>query len=370
MTTLGASRVSAAVERVDARALTFPTDGPEQDGTLSWDSTSLVLVEVEAAGEVGIGYSYGAGVGAELIRSQLAGLVRGSDAMSVQATWWSTQRAVRNAGRPGVCAHAISALDIALWDLKARLLAVPLAALLGMSRDRVPVYGSGGFTSYSEARLCSQLGGWSEAGLGAVKLKVGADPGDDVRRVGLAREAVGPGCALFVDANGAYERKQALALAGDFADLGVSWFEEPVSSDDLDGLRLLRDRAPAGMRIAAGEYGYHGVYFRRMLEAGAVDVLQADATRCLGITGFLQAAALADAFGVPISAHTSPAVHMHACCAVGRIAPLEWFHDHVLIEATLFDGAPEVVDGAISPDMGRPGLGLELNRDQVQRHAV
>ena len=113
-----------------------------------------------------------------------------------------------------------------------------------------------------------------------------------------------------------------------------------MSSDDLDGLRLLRDRAPAGMEIAAGEYGYDPFYFRRMLEAGAVDVLQADATRCGGITGFLKAAAIADASHMPLSAHTAPALHLHVCCAAPRLRHLEWFHDHVRIEQVLFDGAP------------------------------
>jgi L-alanine-DL-glutamate epimerase-like enolase superfamily enzyme len=279
-------------------------------------------------------------------------------------------RAVRNQGRDGIAAAAISAVDNALWDLKARLLGVSLAALLGMARDSVPVYGSGGFTSYSDERLREQFAGWAEEGVGAVKMKVGTEPERDPERVAAARSAIGPYVDLYVDANGAYERKQALALAGVFREQGVTWFEEPVSSDDLEGLRLMRDRAPAGMRIAAGEYGYDTWYFRRMLEAGAVDVLQADATRCLGVSGFLQATALADAFGVPISAHTAPALHLHVCCAAGRIAPLEWFHDHARIEAELFDGAPVIVDGVIRPQRDRPGLGLELNSERAEPYAA
>ena len=125
-----------------------------------------------------------------------------------------------------------------------------------------------------------------------------------------------------------YGRKQALALAASFADLGVTWFEEPVSSDDLDGLRLLRDRAPAGIEIAAGEYGYDIFYFQRMIEAGAVDVLQADATRCGGITGFLQAGTLCAASCLELSAHCAPSLHVHAACAMPNFRHLEYFHDH------------------------------------------
>jgi L-alanine-DL-glutamate epimerase-like enolase superfamily enzyme len=131
----------------------------------------------------------------------------------------------------------------------------------------------------------------------------------------------------------------------------------------------LRDRAPAGMEISAGEYGYDPWYFRRMLEAGAVDVLQADATRCLGITGFLRAASLAEAHHVALSAHTAPALHVHVCCAAEIVRHVEWFHGHVRIERMLFEGFVEPVDGLLRPALDRPGLGLELRRSDAERYA-
>ncbi len=200
---------------------------------------------------------------------------------------------------------AIAAVDIALWDLKARQLERPLVSLLGPARSAVPVYGSGGFTSYDEARLREQLGRWVGDGIAAVKMKVGRHPARDLQRVAVARDAVGD-AELFVDANGAYGRKQALALAGDFARLGVGWFEEPVPSADVAGLRLLRDRMPGTIDVAAGEYGYTLAGFRRLLEAGAVDVLQADATRCQGITGFLQGRGPGRGLRLPLSTHCAP----------------------------------------------------------------
>jgi L-alanine-DL-glutamate epimerase-like enolase superfamily enzyme len=280
------------------------------------------------------------------------------------------QRAVRNMGREGLAATAISAIDTALWDLKAKLLGLPLARLFGRFRDVVPIYGSGGFTTYSDAELQEQLSGWVERdGCAWVKMKVGTEPGRDPHRVEVARRAIGER-ALFVDANGAYGVKQALALANDFAGQGVAWFEEPVSADDLDGLRLLRQCGPAGMEIAAGEYGYTADYFRRMLNAGAVDVQQADVTRCLGFTGWLQVAALCDAHHIDLSGHCAPALHLHAACAAPRFRHLEWFHDHVRIEHMLFDGAPVPRGGMIRPDLSRPGNGLSFKRQDAERYRV
>jgi len=316
----GGDFVNAPVERVQVAAFRIPTDAPEADGTLEWESTTLVVVEVAAGGRRGLGWGYADLATARLVADRLADVVHGRDALAIPAAWAAMVRSIRNLGRPGIASMAIACVDVALWDLKARLLDLPLFALLGAAREEVPLYGSGGFTSYDPARLGEQLGGWAAAGFGAVKMKVGARPEEDLERAALARAAIGPDVELFVDANGAYERKQALAFAERYAELGVTWFEEPVSSDDLEGLRLLRDRAPAGMRIAAGEYGYDAPAFVRLL--GAVDVLQADATRCAGISGFLRVAALAEAHGLALSAHTAPALHLHPCCAAPcRLAP-------------------------------------------------
>ncbi len=359
-----------AIERVAASVFRIPTDAPEADGTLAWDQTTLVVVEVAAGGVCGLGYTYAGAAAAGVVNDVLAGLLAGEDSFAISGLWDRMVGAVRNLGSRGICATAISAVDIALWDLKARCLEKPLVQILGAARPAVPIYGSGGFTPYSWEQLAEQLAHWVEKeGCRWVKMKVGGRPEEDVARVKTARSAIGA-VGLLVDANGAYERKQALHFAERFAEFGVSWFEEPVSSDDLEGLRLLRDRAPSCMEIAAGEYGYDPRYFRRMLEAGAVDVIQADATRCCGITGFLRAAALADAHTVPLSAHTAPALHLHVCCAAPRLRHIEWFHDHVRIERMLFDGAPTPQGGMIRPDLSRPGHGLVFKRRDAERFAI
>ena len=358
------------IRSLEVSGFTIPTSSPESDGTLEWDKTTLVLVEIGAGNQRGTGYTYADTATAELIHSKLKSLVVGRDAMSVAGIWHDMVAHIRNLGRPGICSMAIAAVDSALWDLKARLLGLPLVTLLGQVRESVVVYGSGGFTSYSDKQLEEQLGGWADDGILAVKMKVGREPELDPHRVRRARHAIGADTELFVDANGAYTRKQALALAEIFAEERVCWFEEPVSSDDLEGLHLLRNRAPAGMDIAAGEYGYHLVYFRRMLQAGAVDVLQADATRCAGITGFLQVGALAEAWNLPLSAHTAPTLHAHPMCALGRAWNIEYFHDHVRIERMLFDGAQVAQHGELRPDLSRPGLGIEFKRADARKFAA
>jgi L-alanine-DL-glutamate epimerase-like enolase superfamily enzyme len=312
-------RPPAAIRRVTPLAYQVPTDSLESDGTLEWHATTIVVVEAEAGGEIGIGYSYADEAAARFIQTVLAPAALGIDALDITRAWTAMSRALPNNGRPGIASAALSAVDASLWDLKGRLLALPVVDLIGAARDEVPVYGSDGFTSYSTSQLEAQLGNWGAEGITRVKIKVGRDVRADVERVAVARRAIGPDTELFVDVNGAYTRKEALAQAERFAGEDVSWFEEPVSSDDLEGLAVIVERAPAGMAIAAGEYGYHPFYFRHMLEARAVDVLQADATRCGGITAFLRVAALAEAHAIPLSAHTAPSLHLHVCAGLANV---------------------------------------------------
>jgi L-alanine-DL-glutamate epimerase-like enolase superfamily enzyme len=353
------------IDRLDVHACTIPTDEPESDGTAAWDSTTIVVVEASAGGQTGLGYTYCEAAAAEVVRSKLAPCV-GED---VRAAWLAMTAAIRNMGRPGLGFCAVSAVDQALWDLKARLCGISLVELLGAAHDDVPVYGSGGFCSYNDERLREQLRGWVEAGIPRVKMKIGREPDRDPHRLDAAREAIGDETELFVDANGAFTAKDALGWAERYAvEWNVRWFEEPVSSADLDGLRLLRERGPAGMDIAAGEYAYVPADFRNLM--GAVDVLQADVTRCGGITGLLGASGLANAFGVDLSAHCAPAISAHAFCAVERRRHLEYFHDHVRIEAMLFDGVLEPAGGALTPERSRLGNGLALKRKEAERWAA
>jgi L-alanine-DL-glutamate epimerase-like enolase superfamily enzyme len=359
------------LEGVDVAAYTLPTDTPESDGTLTWNGTTIVVVRAHAAGCTGLGYTYAGSPAATAVQTALADVVRGRDVLAVPAAWAAMHAAVRNLGRPGVVAEAISAVDIALWDLHARVLQVPLSVALGAVHDTTPVYGSGGFTSYDDDQLRTQLRGWVDEGLTSVKIKVGRRPAEDEHRLDVARDAVGDGVELMVDANGAYTRKQALRWAERLAERGVTWLEEPVSSDDLEGLALVRDHGPGGLDVTAGEYGYDLPAFHRMLTAGAVDCLQADVTRCGGYTALTRVAALCDARSIDLSLHCAPQVSAHVGTAVWHLRHLEYFHDHTRIEARAFDGvlAPEP-DGTLRPDRARPGHGLTLRAADLEPHRV
>jgi L-alanine-DL-glutamate epimerase-like enolase superfamily enzyme len=349
---------------------TVPTDLPEADGTLAWDSTTVVVVTVESEGHSGLGWTYAPAAAATLIEGELSAAVDGADALSPPAANERMSRAVRNAGREGVAACAISAVDVALWDLKAKLLDVPVHTLLGAVRDSVPVYGSGGFTSYDDETMRRQLEHWvSDQQIPRVKIKVGESWGSqearDLHRIELARDVIGEEADLFVDANGGYHRKQAIRVARRAADLGLVWFEEPVSSDDLHGLRAVRERVDCD--VTAGEYGWNLPYFERMCGHGAVDCVQIDVTRCGGITTFAQITAVAHAHGLDVSAHCAPSLHTPVALATSNLRHIEWFHDHVRIEHMLFDGAPQAAGGSVRRGSDAPGHGLTLRSADAER---
>ncbi|HXP08330.1 MAG TPA: enolase C-terminal domain-like protein [Acidobacteriaceae bacterium] len=354
-----------------ARAYTIPTDAPEADGTIAWDKTTLMVVELQAGGLTGIGYTYGHRATAVIARELIGKFCIGKDPLDTNALFSSMRVSQRNYGAEGIGATALSAVDIAIWDLKAKVLGLPLASLLGVVRKAAPVYGSGGFTTYTDTQLAKQLEGWAGQGIPRVKMKVASHPEQDRHRMAVARKAIGSNAELFIDANGAYSRKQASYFAElAHAEQGVTWFEEPVSSDDLVGLELLCRRAPAGMDIAAGEYGWNAAYLGRMMRANAVDVIQADATRCGGVTGFMEAASLADAHPLPLSAHCGPTIHMHLACAARPLRHVEYFHDHVRIESMFFDGFCSAQDdGCMHPDFAQPGLGIEFKKQDAERFA-
>jgi L-alanine-DL-glutamate epimerase-like enolase superfamily enzyme len=362
-------RDGPAISTIACRAFTVPTDKPEADGTLAWSATTVVAVEIRAGGVVGLGWTYASSAVKTVIEETLSSLLLGQFCFATSGLHEEMVRHCRNFGRPGVVSCAISAVDIALWDLKARLLELPLADLFGRCRATVPVYGSGGFTTYDDKTAISQLEHWiGDLGISRVKIKVGESSGTeierDLARVALVRQVIGDDIDLFVDANGGYARKQAIQIGRRFVeDYFVSWFEEPVSSDDLEGLREVRDQLSC--EIAAGEYGFDEPYFARMVQAGAVECLQIDVTRCGGYTSWLRVAAIAAAHGLEVSGHCAPSLHAPVAAAVPNLRHVEYFHDHERVDELLFEGSLIPDDGAMALDLDQAGHGMVL-RDASQ----
>lgn len=372
--TVDAVRAAAPVVPVAAlraAAYTIPTEMPEADGTLAWNHTTLIIAYADCGEITGIGWTYGHPACADVITKNLAELVVGRDALDVGAAFDAMTKGVRNIGRGGIAGQALSAVDMALWDLKARLLGTPLHRLLGTVRHAVPVYGSGGFTTYDHHQLRDQLLGWvHDLGTPCVKIKIGQSWGTrvrrDVSRIRQARAVIGDEAALMVDANGAYTAKQAIRLMSEVEQLNIIWLEEPVSSDDAPGLRTVRDAV--GADVAAGEYGYRLADFAVL--CSAVDCLQIDASRCGGITEWQRVAALAAAHHLDVSAHCAPWLHAAVGAATPNLRHLEWFHDHALIETRYFEGATPPVDGVIRPDPSGLGHGLTLRSQDLELYRV
>lgn len=350
----------SAIDGVDVAVYTVPTAEPEADGTFCWDATTAVIVRVHAGSTNGLGWTYSAPAAAAVIRDQLAKVLFGRDACDISGAWEAMRRSCRNFGTRGLVMQALSAVDVALWDLKSRLRDEPLPALLGRVRSSVPIYGSGGFTTLDDAQLGEQVAGWQAAGCTAIKIKIGQDWGSDsardLQRVRRLRELAGDGVALMVDANGGYTVGQAKRVGAALDDLGVVWFEEPVSSDDIEGLGLLRHTLHCD--VAAGEYA-SDLYEARNL-VPAVDCLQLDATRCGGYTGWLAGAAVAASHNLQVSAHCAPALHAPVAAAVNNLRHIEYFIDHVRLEERLFDGISEAADGALVPNTTQSGHGLTV----------
>jgi L-alanine-DL-glutamate epimerase-like enolase superfamily enzyme len=361
--------VNAVIDRLDTRVYRFPTPQPEADGTLTWDATTAVVVEVAAGGQSGIGWTYSSPAAAYVIGEHLAGVVRGTRPDDVASTWSAMHRACRNLGTKGLVMQAVSAVDIALWDLKARLLDVRLARLFGVVRDRVPVYGSGGFTTLDHEQLAEQVKGWKAAGCTAMKIKIAEDWGTrvdrDLRRVAQLRELAGPDVGLMVDANGGYRVGQARRVGAALDELGVVWFEEPVSSDDVDGLAAVRGAVRCD--VAAGEYAADSYDAARLTPV--VDCLQLDVTRCGGYTGWLRGAAVAAAHNLDISGHCAPALHAPVAAGVPNLRHVEYFADHARLEPLLVDGVPAVDEGAIQPSLGSAGHGMTI-RPEAARYEI
>jgi L-alanine-DL-glutamate epimerase-like enolase superfamily enzyme len=359
---------------VTTTTLHLPQIAPAQDATMfrpASGQTSLFVHVRTDAGLEGLGMSEATGT-RHVIEQTLRPLLLGRDPLEHERLWEEMFWAVRSYGRKGLALCALSAIDIALWDLKGKIFGAPLYRLLGPYTDAVPVYGSGGWTHLPEGELVREQAGFVERGFPRVKMKVGKAFGraeeEDVRRVAAVRRTLGDGVTLYLDANGGYRAKQAIVLARRFEQYNVAWFEEPVHADDLAGLAEVRRDGP--LPVATGEHEYTKFGFKALLTQGAADIVQPDVARVGGVTEWLKIAHLAAAFNLPVAPHAVSLVHLHLACCTPNLAVVEILGVQQEADRIWYTEIPEPAGGLWSPFPDRPGLGLALDPHAVARYAV
>lgn len=318
----------------------------------------------------GLGVGDGGRAAQTLINESLKPILIGADPLFIEKLWDDMFWRVRGVGRKGLAFGAISAVDIALWDLKAKYFNVPLYKLLGAYTDTVPVYGSGGWTHFSADELVAEQAGYVERGMKSVKMKVGKDFGksekEDIERLAAVRDAVGDDVEILIDANNGYYAKQAIRMARAFEPYRVGWFEEPVLADDIEGLAAIA--AAIDIPVATGEHEYSKFGFRELIARGGADIVQPDIGRVGGVTEWIKVANLAHAFNLPVAPHAFQLVHLHVTCATPNLRIVEYLGAAEEFDKLVYTEFPEPIDGMWSPYPDRPGLGLELNPDVVKKY--
>jgi L-alanine-DL-glutamate epimerase-like enolase superfamily enzyme len=363
----------ATITEVTTTLLRQPDVPGIQDATIRHRDTGRGALFVHIKTDLGEeGFGVGTPIARDVIERVLKPLLVGQDPLCIEKLWDDMFWRVRGYGRKGVAFCAISAVDIALWDLKAKLFGVPLYRLLGPYTDRVPIYGSGGWTSYSEAELVREQTGYVERGIPRVKMKVAKDFGrserEDIKRLAAVRKAVGDNVEIYVDANNGYYAKQAIGMARHLAEYDVKWFEEPVLADDISGLAAIA-RA-IDIPVATGEHEYTRYGFKSLIAEGGADIVQPDVGRVGGVTEWMKVAHLASAFNLPIAPHAVQLVHLHLACCIPNLKVVEYLGTAEEGDRIWYTEFPEQRDGYWSPYPDRPGLGLELSPEAVRRYAV
>ncbi|TPW27885.1 mandelate racemase/muconate lactonizing enzyme family protein [Martelella alba] len=361
------------IRKLDVHLVSTPIRGGFSDATRKVETIGFLIVRVTTdQGLEGLGVTYhevGGEATAELIRRSMAPRLIGRDPFDTEVIWSEFFHYLRGVGRKGLTYCALSAIDIALWDLKGKIVDLPIYRLIGGGRTKVPVYASGGWTSYSDDELLEEVTGMVGRGFRAVKFKVGSDGGTnprrDAERVRKVREAVGPDIALMVDANNAFDAATAVQLANRIRDYDITLFEEPVFADDMPGLQ--RFKRGTDIPLATGEHEYLKFGVRDLLLHQAADIIQVDGTRAGGYTEMIKCAALTQAWNVRFAPHAMENIHLQLAAAIPNTLFLERLLMFEDLTANVFDNAPVPIDGFMHvPDL--PGLGLTLNMDFIRAH--
>ncbi|MBI3976549.1 MAG: mandelate racemase/muconate lactonizing enzyme family protein [Chloroflexi bacterium] len=378
ITNVTVDKLSCPLDRAiwDGRGALSPGEG----GRIN-RARGMALVRIQTdEGIVGLGDAALCGappaVVAGAIELYLKPLVVGEDPFYVERIWQKIYRYMGGSGRRGFLVAALSGIDIALWDIVGKALGAPLYKVLGAYRDRVPAYASGGF--YSEGKtveeLADETGAAVAAGFRAVKMKIGGLPlSADVARVKAVRFAVGDDCQVIVDANNMYAPKEAIQIARAIQDFDITWFEEPVKTDDVEGSAQVAaaiDIPVAGYETEFTRYGFRDLIARR-----AVDIVQPDVIWSGGITECRRIAALAAAHDLPCIPHAFTSAmamvsNLHLLASLPNGGMLEFdrnpnpLRDELFLQPLAIDG-----EGCV-PLPQKPGLGVDLNEETVARYRV
>ncbi|MDR1589071.1 MAG: mandelate racemase/muconate lactonizing enzyme family protein [Oscillospiraceae bacterium] len=349
----------------------FRRTNPPYDSSfvLKLEGQTVVRVITESGAE-GYGMTFSDPV-AEYIQKVLKEEVVGKDALACEDIWSAMFTQIRSSGRKGAALLGMSAIDIAIWDIRGKILGQPVYRLLGGTNRMIPAYASVGFLSMPDEEVAEKAVEYTEDGYKTLKIKVGYDSGRniraDFRRVEKVRRAVGDETGVIIDANGVYDAATAIRLAAMLEPLDISLFEEPTHADDIDG--LARVRSMTRIPVASGENEYTRYGCRDLMLARAVDVLQCDVTRAGGFTEMIKIAALAQAFNVKLAPHFWPQFSAHLLSAVPNGLYLEVFPTPKGVPAggSIIKNQPSVIDGFYElPD--KPGFGLEFDLEYLSRY--
>jgi D-arabinonate dehydratase len=365
------------IVRASVKRVRIPLPAPVSFSVKTLYHRENLLVEIETEdGSIGTGFCLqdaSAAAAKAALTDELLPLIVGRDANQIRGLWEIMFRQSVRSGRRGSLLHALSAVDIALWDRLARSRDLPLHVLLGGCRDSAPCYASGGYYHEGEslARLEQEIRGYVEQGYKAVKIKVGRlSTREEIERVRLVRDIIGPDRALMVDANQAYRTVEPCAeLCRKIEPYDIAWFEEPFAVDEVESFIRLRQRT--SIPLATGEVEATRWAFKELMHRGAVDVVQPDATVCGGITEWLRIEAFASAWGVPVAPHYHWDLHVQLACASPQVSYLEKFEGTDVKNFDLILQRPLQVGpgGELAVPEG-PGHAVEFDPDAVARYLM
>lgn len=336
--------------------------------TLPTAMTYMFLYVLTDEGITGLSITYGGSLAKALIEDLLKPVVVGEDPINSERIWEKMYWATLQYGRRGAAITAISTVDIAVWDLKGKIFNLPVHRLLGGHRDTVPSYVTGVDLHYTNDELVKEVTEYVKSGFKMIKIKLGRkDPNEDLERVRLVRETIGPNIDLTLDVNNGWSLHTAMRMAKKLEEYDIYWLEEPILADEIENLaKLARETS---IPIAVGENHYTKWEFRQLMEQGAAEVVQADIGKCGGVTEFIKIAAIADSYGLPICPHHTEYIDVSLVAAVPNGLFHECVYDFFEPMGQLFINPITPKNGNISPS-SKPGFGIELNDKIIEKWKV